>query len=230
MIKKCVICWDNFLLKVANQLTCNNKNCKKERERQNKNERLKNPEYMEKCLKKRKEQSKIDYIKHKERYLKNAKKLKYELICKCCGKEFMGYSKKLKLCSEKCEINLLRLRVWENNPAYRNWLYMKWKKEIHYYKYREFEKNCKILDEKLIDEKWFLYCQNCWITNPLKFEHHHLIYRSEKPKHKFLHNIQNIYLLCIKCHNDFHKKKWIRNKIVEERKLNELFWDDVLNK
>lgn len=101
---------------------------------------------------------------------------------------------------------------------------------LHNYKYRLFENNCKLLDNKMLNDKWYLYCENCWVSNSLRFEHHHIIYRSEKPKHEHLHDINNIILLCIKCHNEFHKCKWIRNDLVKERKLNLLFWDDVLCK
>lgn len=231
MYKNCVICWELFLLKTWNQVTCNKKECKLQRAKDLKYEKLKNPIYKENYILKKKKHSKEDYLKHKDRCIKNSKKLRYTLICKKCWKEFLWYSKKLIYCSDECEnINLSINRLWINNPSYRNWFYTSNDRTLHNYKNRLFENNCKLLDNKMLNDKWYLYCENCWVSNSLRFEHHHIIYRSEKPKHEHLHDINNIILLCIKCHNEFHKCKWIRNDLVKKRKLNLLFWNDVLYK
>jgi DNA-directed RNA polymerase subunit RPC12/RpoP len=70
---------------------------------------------------------------------------------------------------------------------------------------------------------WYVKCQHCSISNSLRRENHHLIFRSEAPKHKNIHNIRNILFVCIKCHNEFHKNNSIRKQYIIDRKLWELF-------
>jgi len=223
---KCIICWEEFIKKVHNQLTCSFHICKLARWRNLLKEKLNDPIYKENLYKKKKEFAKIDYEKHKERYILNSKKLRYNLICIKCWKEFKWYRTKLKTCSKECQLILLKeQRIWENNPAYRNWMYKKWNNNFdHHYKRNEFIKNCKIQNEEMESKYWYRFCQYCWTNNSLRWEHHHIIFRSEKPKHENLHHINNIIHLCINCHNLFHKQKSIRDPIVEERKLIKLFY------
>ncbi len=54
-------------------------------------------------------------------------------------------------------------------------------------------------------------------------EHHHIIYRSEAPKHENLHNRRNIAKLCRACHDWLHNKKDNRKEFVTMRKLWFLF-------
>jgi len=160
--------------------------------------------------------------------------------CRDCGIEFKPYTSLDKFCTYECRNNFKKQqrsrnwnlescekRKWKNNPAYKHWMRIK---EKNIKTSRLFQKNCKILDNKLINTRWYIYCEECDTTNTMRFEHHHIIYRSEKPSHEHLHNINNIILLCIGCHNEYHKHKSKRNKIVEKRKLNILFWNDILDK
>lgn len=158
--------------------------------------------------------------------------------CKVCWTDFEPYTSLDKFCWLACRIKNQKSQrtrnwsdptaknmCWKNNPAYKHWLRVKQKNAKFS---RQFQKNCKILDEKLIEEKWYRYCEHCWVNQSLRWEHHHIIYRSEKPKHEYLHDIRNILHLCIKCHNEFHKHKPMRESYVRERKLQDLFWNDVL--
>lgn len=61
-------------------------------------------------------------------------------------------------------------------------------------------------------------------------EVHHIVYRSEKPRHEHLHSFENLMCLCLTCHEWIHENKGRRDQIVAERKLNLIFGDDVLNK
>lgn len=61
-------------------------------------------------------------------------------------------------------------------------------------------------------------------------EVHHIVYRSEKPRHEHLHSFENLMCLCLTCHEWIHESKGNRDQIVAERKLNLLFGDSVLNK
>lgn len=83
--------------------------------------------------------------------------------------------------------------------------------------------------QDLIDKEGFLYCERCKVSGT-RFEVHHLIYRSEKPKHEYLHDKINLINVCVKCHNWFHNNKSNRNQIVRERELNKYFGEDVLDK
>lgn len=77
-------------------------------------------------------------------------------------------------------------------------------------------------------------CENCrqFALKPpvFKEECHHIIFRSEKPRHKFMHDKRNLLILCVECHGLYHKNKSMRNELVEERGLYLLFGDDIRNK
>ena len=162
--------------------------------------------------------------------------------CKFCETSFKPYTTLDKFCSSKCRINnqkSKRSSNWseekakkitgKNNPAYRNGMYCRSNKKTAIGE-REFIRNSKELKQEMINDFGYIHCQECKINNSLRFETHHIIYRSEKPLHENLHKKQNLIVLCIQCHNEYHKHKSKRNKLVEDRNLNILFGDDVLNK
>jgi hypothetical protein len=206
MIIKCNICWNDFVQKTYSQLYCWSLQCKK------------------KVISIR---ARKDYDKHKERCKENAKKLRYTKECDFCSKEFKTYTKAIITCSNECyRKRMAKNRIWEGNPAYRNWVYMKWgeKVKIHQFNENIFKKACKEMNEEMILKNWYRFCEYCGINNSLRWEHHHIIFRSEKPRHEFLHDKRNILHVCIKCHNQFHKNKSIRDTLVKERWLDKLFW------
>ncbi len=83
-------------------------------------------------------------------------------------------------------------------------------------------------------EKGYLECERCKTTNGI-FDCHHIIFKSEAPKHKNIDHPDNFIVLCRNCHNFFHgkgkdgngveptTKKEDRLYLVEERGLNKLF-------
>lgn len=225
MIKKCCICNEDFLLKTWNQITCS-KQCAKERWKVVEKERLQDPEYRRIFYEKKKISALKDYEKHRERCLLDAKKLRYTKNCKECWKEFKAYSKTLLLCSKECQsIWLKRDRIWENNPAFRNWSYTKESNKLDHKKWDyKFQKMCKEMNEEMVEKYWYRFCECCWINQSLRWEHHHIVFRSEKPWHEFLHNKLNTIHLCIKCHNEFHKNKSKRDPLMQERWLDKIFW------
>lgn len=172
---------------------------------------------------------------------KRSKKPKYKK-CKLCNTEFKPYTSLDKFCSANCRIESMKSkrdqrRRWnkdsvkkrhgKNNPGYRNGNYVRGKKREFS---RVFQNNVNALKAEMIKDVGYVYCQYCLTSQSLRFEGHHIIYRSEKPGHKHLHSKENTILLCIKCHNIFHKCKGNRNDIVEERGLDKLFGIDILNK
>lgn len=63
----------------------------------------------------------------------------------------------------------------------------------------------------------------CEICGNFASDIHHIIYRSEAPRHPFLHHPVNLIALCRKHHEFFHKKKSNRGYLVKERKLDVIF-------
>ena len=162
--------------------------------------------------------------------------------CKFCGSLFAPYTSLDKFCSSNCRIENQKStrafrwnpestnkRVGKNNPSYRNGTYCRNTKRSSIGE-REFIKQSKAIRGDMVSDVGYIYCENCNTSNSIKFECHHLIFRSEKPLHESLHKRVNLILLCIQCHNDFHKTKSLRNDIVNDRKLGLLFGNDVLNK
>ncbi len=76
-------------------------------------------------------------------------------------------------------------------------------------------------------EVGYAKCEECGATNTI-FDVHHIIFRSEKPKHPEIDNPRNLILVCRKCHDRLHGKtgllkKEVRRHLVISRKLDEIF-------
>lgn len=144
------------------------------------------------------------------------------IICQVCGKQFDPYGlRKMKYCSLKCYFQHEKTsRKGKGNPAYRNGSRVAGKIQRN-----AGGRNCEKYRNNFLYKNRYLFCENCGvnINGTMRFEVHHIVFRSEKPNHKNLHNQKNLVLLCIKCHNLFHKKKSIRNELFIERGLSELF-------
>lgn len=197
------------------------------------------------CEKKFTPKSKVNkvcspYCKYQKELQERSKKPKTK-DCKVCKKEFKPYTSLDKYCSFQCRDKNKKLkrsfnwskesvekRKGKNNPSYKHGLRCQGKKQDSTGN-REYLRNRHIWLSKKYEEKGYLNCEECGVTNTI-LECHHLIYRSEKPNHKHLHDERNFLLLCVPCHNKYHIQKSIRNNIVKERRLNELFGEDVLNK
>lgn len=162
--------------------------------------------------------------------------------CKHCEQEFKPYTSLDKFCSTSCRIanmkskrksnwteQQVKRRMGKNNPAYRTGNYTLGSKRSAVGQ-REFLRVRNQMRAERIEEHGYLFCEHCKTSDSYQWEMHHLVYRSEKPGHKHLHNPLNLIDLCVKCHNLFHKDKSTRNEIVRERKLHLLFGNDVLDK
>ncbi|MCP4761488.1 MAG: HNH endonuclease [archaeon] len=148
--------------------------------------------------------------------------------CKNCGEEFERTSryKGKGFCSRSCNYKYLikkEIRKGENNPAYRNGMYVNGGYSVSETGKKHLAE-CRKFRTKFLKENDYIYCENCGVSNSFRFEVHHIVFASEAPKHKELHNHKNMIMLCIRCHNDFHsKKREIRKDIVLERNLEKLF-------
>lgn len=163
-------------------------------------------------------------------------------ICGCCNKEFTPYTSLDKFCSANCRIENMkskRSKRWskestekimgKNNPSYKSGMYSRSNSRTDEGQ-KQYLRTRNQLRAEMILNHGYLFCEKCGTNKTYQWEMHHVIYRSEKPLHKYLHDKRNLINLCMKCHNWFHKNKSNRNEIVEERKLYELFGDDIRDK
>ena len=93
---------------------------------------------------------------------------------------------------------------------------------------REYIKVRKAIRKEKDEKYGYWFCDKCEINETYHCSMHHIVYRSEKPKHEHLHNERNLIDLCMRCHNYFHEKKDRRNYLIEERNLTELFGNEIL--
>ncbi len=87
----------------------------------------------------------------------------------------------------------------------------------------DLKKNVK----EILEDMWFYNCQLC--NNNLynwNIEVHHIVYRSEEPKHPMMHSKANLLICCRACHSWLHEVKSRRNDLVKERWLSEIFWSN----
>lgn len=95
------------------------------------------------------------------------------------------------------------------------------KKHLKAYRYEN--TRTEVLND-MIEVDGYIYCQHCQRSSGFhKIHVHHIMFRSEQPKHPNLHNKLNLLVLCSDCHPKFHADKSIRNKYIIERNLKELF-------
>ena len=87
----------------------------------------------------------------------------------------------------------------------------------------EFEIQSNKIKKRIVKEHGMIRCERCNTTNSIQFSTHHIIYRSERPKHPALNTQENLIHLCFDCHEWFHKSKANRNPWITERKLYLLF-------
>jgi len=222
---RCKECWVKYRKENCEKLKAQSKQYHiKNREKR----LIKQEEYRKNNKEKIKLQMQEFYKKNKDR-MEEARK-KYDITCSQCGNDFKGY-KKTKFCSRKCFYEDAKIsRKGVNNPSYRNGGYIKvaGKKKKLAWKERLFQKNAKEIREDMMKEYGYYFCQNCKVNESARWETHHIVYRSRKPKHEHLHDKSNLIRCCIKCHNKLHKDKDLTIKYIKERKLNELFKDDGL--
>tara|TARA_R110002020_G_scaffold471533_1_gene698705 strand:+ start:272 stop:814 length:543 start_codon:yes stop_codon:yes gene_type:complete len=167
------------------------------------------------------------------------KKLCTDMVC---NKYFYPYKTTDKYCSYRCAAKNtnplkrtpLKPVVFTLKPKSKDW-YEKFKKDTEKNKINrakkaklnEFEKefnNAKVKVKKRVKkEHGKLCCERCTTESSIQFSTHHLIYRSERPKHPMLNNIRNLLFLCFECHEWFHKRKKNRNEWIKKNKLWELF-------
>ena len=83
-----------------------------------------------------------------------------------------------------------------------------------------FEKVKKQLKEEMGD---YPPCGRCGVTNGIGYSFHHIVFRSEAPRHRNLHCPENLIWVCNGCHRWFERKKDRREYLIKERGLVEKF-------
>ena len=158
--------------------------------------------------------------------------------CIICGKEFVISSQiqtQKKTCSYECwkennkRISMLNYGKKRKLKKKTEWLKYKDGKQI---KRGEHGRACSDYRKKFKEKNGYLFCELCEvnINGTPRFETHHIIYASEEPKHKELHNEKNLILLCCKCHHSLHAQKNRRNNLVKERGLEKIFKRKICQK
>jgi hypothetical protein len=159
--------------------------------------------------------------------------------CNHCSSVFNPYTSLDKFCSANCRVEnqkSKRSRRWnsestqkmigENNPAFRNGMYARSTSRTGE-GMKLFLRNRNEMREEMMGKYGHLLCEHCNTTQTLRFEMHHIVYRSEKPNHPNLHDKINLINLCIQCHNDYHKSKLMRENLIVERNLIKIFGSDI---
>ena len=158
-----------------------------------------------------------------EREKKNRDSKRKPSICLVCKKHFLKTPHCQGLCSNKClGVILAKKRKGQNNPAFRNGLRVAGQRRDTY-KEGIFRKNAKLIKDRILEANGYLFCQMCGTSSTLRWETHHIIYRSEAPRHRNLHELDNLLFCCIQCHNNLHSSKASRASLVKDRQLYLLF-------
>lgn len=152
----------------------------------------------------------------------SARQEKAKKKCPECGKMyFLGkHTSATTVCSRECySVRRTRLYKEKDHPCYKNGKSVD-RGSVACGKYRK----------KLVTERGYPFCEHCGVNQSIRFEVHHIVFRSEKPRHKNLHDNYNLIHVCIECHNMFHSAdgKEARQYLIESRKLRELFEDKTL--
>lgn len=153
--------------------------------------------------------------------------MKTERNCKDCQITFKPTRFAAFRCYD-CTVKLKQQKVKEyyakvSQPGAKVTRILGFKMKNLWHKEKEFLKACKELKEEMDRDFGYDICMICGTTRSMKWENHHIIYRSEAPFHENLHNKRNLIRICCDCHYNIHRSKENRTKLVNERKLWELF-------
>lgn len=153
--------------------------------------------------------------------------------CRQCKKDFLGANYHAVFCSDECyRTNMSEKRKGKNNPAYRNGTYsFAGKDKNRMLRSQAMSKHnaaCIKYRKSFVEKHGYPFCEVCNVNQngTPKFEVHHIYFASHYPKHKELHNPQNLIHICIACHNKFHAGKVYEfefRRIEKERGLKKLF-------
>ena len=151
----------------------------------------------------------------------------YQKSCRTCKTKFSPYRTTDNFCSFECRKQFDKLKAKTHSRDQQQT-----KRQHEKRKLSEDEKTYLAQREKLriqAIENENYFCQKCGVSQK-SLECHHIVWRSEIPRHELKHDLRNLIFLCIECHKWYHDKKCNRNELVEDRKLYKLFGDKIRNK
>lgn len=131
--------------------------------------------------------------------------------CRNCGELFKIYNSLQKFCSPSCmreSGNVKNIKKISRTQEKENAI---------------FKINSLLLKQQVKLKYKKLCCEMCKTDKSIAFSVHHIIYRSERPRHKNLHDLKNLLFLCHDCHEKLHDHKALREGIIQERELNAIF-------
>lgn len=120
-------------------------------------------------------------------------------------------------------------KIGKGNPNYKSGVFthanFQGRKSKTAYKHLN---ECRRYKKEFIAEHGYQFCEVCGVNKngTPRFEVHHLIFASQKPKHPNLHDNRNMIHICLSCHHKFHNGKEYSEvflRIEKERGLKELF-------
>lgn len=152
--------------------------------------------------------------------------------CKQCGKEFELFRSYRSICSYECGKKYDAASGKVDTPSKtikKQPLKKPTKKLKTYTSRRPYTAKANAIIQFMVDNDGYAYCQKCKRSD-MKLDCHHICLQSEFPKHKNLHHLNNLIIVCRECHEWFHSKRSNRDYLIKERNLTELFGRQILSK
>ena len=143
-------------------------------------------------------------------------------ICETCGNEYFPKTSTQRTCSKECKKTL----SFKEKRRLKNDQFKRQEKEKRKKAFAEWTQTntIKMAIFRDMEKEGGIYCEECGRRgNYTKIEEHHIIFRSELPRHPKRHCRENVLILCEACHRKFHEHKKIRDKWIIKRRLWEVF-------
>lgn len=153
-------------------------------------------------------------LKNNKRVAKERSSKKKTKTCKVCHSQFIGlaYYSGTGKCNDCINAGYSEQRKGEGNPAWNGG-------NSHHTIAKRYHEHLQNVGYDVEEQG----CELCHKTNQPLYDIHHIVYKSERPKHKEMHNIRNLIFVCRSCHMNLHASKLSRASLVAERNLTELF-------
>lgn len=151
-------------------------------------------------------------------YFQDRRKKATKTCSECKAKFFKGkISWNAKVCGRECYAKRrARLYGGKNHPRH-----------AHGERVHQGQRETVQYRNEVVALNGYELCEECGRSNAAPYQVHHIVYRSEAPRHPNLHNARNLILICAACHGFFHRNKANREGLVKKRRLYELFPDHL---
>ncbi len=143
--------------------------------------------------------------------------------CKWCGNEYLQRDSFMQYCDYACKAKYTVVR-----PAKNITLEVKKKNTVKVARVDdpELSRSRELITKAHLQKRWYVTCGLCYCSGK-QYHLHHIIFRSEAPSNKDLHNVKNLIYLCNQCHHEIHAyKKYYRAYWIVKRQLR-LYFDHI---